>query len=59
MVSLNYKIFLAKRRKYETVLTTKARFETYNPGKIELLRGGEPQRSRTNGEKLPCPQKAD
>ena len=36
-----------------------ARFETYHPGKIKLLRGGAPQRSRTNGEKLPCPQKAD
>ena len=33
-----------------------ARFETYHPGKIKLLRGGAPQRSRTNGEKLPCPQ---
>ena len=41
----------------ESFVSTNARFETYHLGRIGLVCEGEPQRQRTSGEKLPCPQK--
>ena len=64
MVSLNYKIFLAKiflddldRRNMKLSYQLNARFETYHPGKIELLRGGSATEIKNKWRKTPMSSK--